>query len=209
MSYKDEFLRAASFSASRNYALDAPLSQLHLDGSLQAAVHYCATFIEPWLEQLDGLGFDKFRQFGVECANVHVSMLDKMHKLFPGIAAMANLTIGEFELDGKTEFSLTQDDFLAWSSEEAPTFSGHTWLTIGYDYILDLTGATYLNTRIRSVDDFGGLIKGRHDEKLDVFWPYDMRPERSPLKMKTLTYHPVVVGRQALHAKAPRRIDGQ
>ncbi|WP_126969126.1 hypothetical protein [Xanthomonas sp. BRIP62411] len=178
--------------------LDSPISTIFAQKARQVADEV-ALAVPSHLKLYNGTNEEKLHQFGGNCGNVHLLVLNFLKKNYPTVPV--NITIGSFTPARSNELDFSQKRFKAWLKEKPDVLDCHVWLTIGTGFVLDLTLATYINTRRSKCQQWGGTLAGDHDS-IEVVGHPEMQTA-CPKFGGRLCYHPVALGQDALRKIGP------
>ena len=198
--YQQEFLSALEFSEQTGFSADSQDLAAN-EALIPKLLQQLPVLMQEVLEYLSNAGFEPVREFGAQCANTHLALLDFIQSEYRDLRP--NLTIGEFGINNDLPFRLTQDEFKHWLTSPPEIVDCHTWITLGSDVIIDCTGPTYLQTRVHLKNCLGGIAHGTPDNL--VIAPIWTQIYQSYVTdMRGVRYLPVAVGAQALRAAAPK-----
>lgn len=169
--------------------------------NLEALVSELSNLIPEILDALANAGRDPVREFGAQCANTHIAVLNFIKENYAALCP--NLTIGEFGIDSETLYSFSRNKFKEWLITPPEIVECHTWITLGSESIIDCTGPTYLQTRVNSLSSLGGIAYGKAGN-LAFAAIQTSNYSHSNVGTRGLRYLPIAVGAAALHAIAPK-----
>lgn len=205
-SYRDEFQEATKFTEHEQFSLDSEIGGQFAFEEVTEAVSEAANGLSEQFGAYRGMGQDIYMSLGGDCGNIHFLLLQFLKKYYPQLPA--NLTIGGISIGDAMSFQFSRNSFKQWVTEgPPPIFDCHAWVTIGHDVIVDATIGTYINTRLKNVKAFGGIVYGKVGSL--QYMPLVGGKDSKPTQTSELKHQSVVVGCQAFRKCVPVRTNYQ
>ncbi|MGF6528042.1 hypothetical protein [Variovorax sp. PvP013] len=144
-------------------------------------------------------GDGEFWALGSQCGNAHLHACNNIEDM--RLPMSCHLTIGGVQVNSDHKaFPYTRAQFLQDMEARPEIIRGHVWLTLGGEYIVDLTLGTWLTTAEKPYTQYGSVISGVPG----AFDYQNFLSDKSAVHNEPpVIYTPVAVGLDALKSVAP------
>jgi hypothetical protein len=207
-SYKDHFNDAIIFTKDKKFDLDNESLAETSEVTINNLIEVLALSISGELKKFHDDRVGEIANFGGQCGNVHHALIGIIKEDYPTLCA--NLTIGDVDTGSANKFTFNQTKCSKWLEGRSPNILDcHVWITIGNNFIIDVTIGTYQNTRSsinvlkdKSAFAYGGIIFGKINDL--KYTEIKNVKNSNPANFTKFVYTPVILGTNAFVALAPK-----